>query len=117
MRRKPPTVVPVLVPCPHCKLPVQPGKNQNGLAFHDCQFVLDGAGRVAEATVEVIRALTLRRLRDLVSQPSVTPKELVAVLGALPAIETESPSTSADPTADVVAWLGAKTARPRPRPV
>lgn len=118
MRKKParPAVVPVLVPCPSCKLPVQPGKNPDGLAWHDCQFVVDGNGH-QEVTVEGIRALVLRRLRDQAA--TANPKECIAVLAALermaPKPEPEVAETAVEGDEDLVAWMAASTPRPRAR--
>jgi len=118
LRRKParPAVVPVFLPCPTCGLPVQPGKNPNGLAWHDCQFVVNGAGKVAP-TVEGIREGILLRLRDQAA--TATPKECIAILAALdkmsPREEAEEKPTSELDDADLVVWMAASTARPGQR--
>lgn len=106
----------MLLPCPVCRLPVQPGKDPNGFAWHDCKFVQDGAGREPDATVESIHAVVLRRLRDQAATAGA--KDLIAILNALKQLEpAPEASPAGDPNADLVIWLGAKAARPKPRVV
>ena len=110
--RKRPSSVPRLIPCPECGLPVQAGTNPNGVAWHECQFVLDGLG-TQTVTASQVEQLALSRLRAHAAAVDTPTKDLITILAELRKrgdVRTEA-SSGAGAEDDVVAWLNAGSAR------
>lgn len=80
VKAEPIAATPVFKSCPNCGLPLQVGKGPNGLAWHDCDFVI--ARRRAPATLEEVEQTVLGRLRDA-AESSSSSSELIAVLQAI----------------------------------
>jgi hypothetical protein len=93
--------VPTLHECPACKLPVQAGESDFGLAWHDCDWVLQREREmlpeeplpesIEEAERELIAAV-MRKVRD----PQTTPRDVALMIDSLAGLKGKSGGKAQD---------------------